>query len=363
MKIVFRADASLNIGSGHIMRCLTLADALSKQGHQCHFLCRPHSGHLGDLIIQRGYDLHFLTNEQTTLEPPALAPLPDHAHWLGTSWQADAQETLTYLSQHPADWLILDHYALDYRWQNACLSGYNKLMVIDDLADREHLCDLLLDQTYGRSSQEYYHLVPRHCQFFTGSEYALLRPEFHQWRTFSLKQRHQPELRNILINLGGVDKDNITGRILKALHASSLPNSCSLTVVMGPTAPHIDAVKSISTTIKHPCHILQGVNNMAELMAHADFAIGAAGSTSWERCCLGLPTLMIILANNQETIGAQLQAAGAAKTLAISNKLEQQIAHCFSQLTPENLSRISQAARTISDGQGCSKVLQFLNQG
>ncbi|WP_028300828.1 UDP-2,4-diacetamido-2,4,6-trideoxy-beta-L-altropyranose hydrolase [Oceanospirillum beijerinckii] len=372
MNIVFRADASINIGSGHIMRCLTLADALTERGHQCRFICRPHKGHLGDFIHQKGYHVEFLSAPRASDQVDPItdssgSDLPPHAHWLGATWQQDAEQTLQTLSilftsGQAVDWLIVDHYALDYHWQDACEAGFKQLMVIDDLADRKHRCNLLLDQTFGRTADNYQSLVPAGCQILTGAQYALLRPEFSEWRTTSLKRRQSPELNNLLINLGGVDKDNITGTLLKAIDHSHLPESCELTVVMGVTAPHIEQVKQIAAELKQPCQVLQGVNNMAELMANADFAIGAAGSTSWERCCLGLPTLMIILAENQQTIAKQLQAAGAAQSLSIGPKLAQQVAQCFDQLSPNYLSNSSQAAQAISDGLGCLKVVNYLEQ-
>ena len=372
MNIVFRADASINIGSGHIMRCLTLADALTEQGHQCRFICRSHKGHLGGVINQKGYHVDFLAAPEASdrvdpITDDSGSCLPPHAHWLEAPWQLDAEQTLQALStpiasRQAVDWLVMDHYALDYRWQEVCRAGFNKLMVIDDLADRRHLCDLLLDQTFGRTADTYQYLVPVDCQILTGAQYALLRPEFSEWRAASLKRRQSPELNNLLINLGGVDKDNITGTLLKAIDHSHLPESCGLTVVMGVTAPHIEQVKQIAAEIKQPCQVLQGVNNMAELMANADFAIGAAGSTSWERCCLGLPTLTIILAENQQTVAAQLQAAGAAQSLSIGPQLARRVAQCFDQLSPDYLSNSSQAAQVISDGLGCLKVVNYLEQ-
>lgn len=375
MNIVFRADASINIGSGHIMRCLALADTLTKKGHQCRFICRSHKGNLGDFIIQKGYKVVFLSNSyqpdlMKTIETKAydyqtitdkemyhLGPSP-YSHWLEVPWQLDAKQTLQSLSEQPADWLVLDHYALDYRWQSACKTGFNKLMVIDDLVNRQHLCDLLLDQTFSRKPQEYQVLVPNHCQILTGAQYALLRPEFNQWRALSLAKRQDPVLNNILVNLGGVDKDNVTGALLRAINASTLPESCTLTVVMGATAPHIEEIKTLAKEMKHPCQVLQGINNMAELMAHADFSIGAAGSTSWERCCLGLPTMMVILADNQRDIAYQLSRAGAAITLNLTDNLNIQIEQQLQLLTPARLAQLSLAAQAISQGLGCQLLTQ-----
>lgn len=358
MNIVFRTDASIKIGSGHVMRCLTLADALSEQGNKCYFLCRPHQGHLGNWITQKGYQIHYLTSTQTPTDTPDREPFPVHESWLDAHWQTDAQESLAFLKQHHADWIIVDHYALDYRWQNHCHTGYNKLMVIDDLADRKHSCDLLLDQTFGRNQKEYHTLVPTHCELLTGANYALLRPEFHQWRQYSLDRRQRPELKNILINLGGVDKDNITGQIMKAVDRCSLPESCSFTIVMGSTAPHIQEVRNVASDMIHPCQVLQGVDNMAELMSGSDLSIGAAGSTSWERCCLGLPTLMIVLAENQQLIAHMLHKSGAAIMIDPENNLESQLIKSINSLNTNKLSELSDAAIKITQGQGTHQLTQ-----
>ena len=116
-------------------------------------------------------------------------------------------------------------------------------MVIDDLADRVHICDLILDQTYGRNEEDYSDYVPKNCQILLGPQYALLRPEFKQWRDYSLKRRVQPVFKQLLITMGGVDPDNITGRVLEILQQCDLPEDLSITIVMGGTAPHLKTIK------------------------------------------------------------------------------------------------------------------------
>ncbi|MBD3768372.1 MAG: UDP-2,4-diacetamido-2,4,6-trideoxy-beta-L-altropyranose hydrolase, partial [Gammaproteobacteria bacterium] len=202
MRIAFRVDAALAIGTGHVMRCLTLAHELREQGANCVFICRQHQGHMAGLIQQRGFGCHLLALSETPYLPQSddLA----HAAWLGASWQQDAQQTLALLAE-PVDWMVVDHYAIDARWQASVKVGYQRLLVIDDLADREHLADVLLDQTYGRQVADYQSLVPQQCQLLLGSTYALLRPEFAQWREASLKRRKlQTNIQNILISMGGI---------------------------------------------------------------------------------------------------------------------------------------------------------------
>jgi len=314
MQIAIRVDASIQIGTGHVMRCLTLADALKQRGADVYFICRQHRGDLNAFIESKSYTVFILEN--LLIEPEYDKTLP-HAHWLGCSQLHDAEACQAILRQHPVDWLIVDHYALDSQWEKRLARFYKKLMVIDDLADREHDCSLLLDQTYGRKSEDYLSKVLSQCQLLLGSGYALLRPEFAEWREFSLKRRMNPAFKRLLISLGGVDKDNVTTVLLKALKHCILPADLSITVIMGATAPHLEWVKAVAQTLTYPVDVRVGVTNMAELMAQSDWAISAAGTSTWEWCCLGVPTISIQLADNQKTIIETLDKSGICESLAV----------------------------------------------
>ena len=298
MKIVVRADASLTMGSGHIMRCLTLADRLKQQGHDISFICRAHDGHLADLIGQKGFAVQLLAKSNTA------DFIKQHAHseWLGASESDDFAECQPILQALKPDWLIIDHYAIGKNWEQQAkrLLPNLKILAIDDLADRTHDCEILLDQNFGRKNEDYQPLVPSDCQRLLGTRYTLLRDEFASWRTMSLNRRKsvQPP-NNILVNLGGVDNDNVTLKILQSLNTfvQQSTQSFNVTVVMGKTAPHIESVQRFAKHASFACAVLVNVTNMAELMANADLAIGAAGSTTWERCCLGLPMVLIVLAD------------------------------------------------------------------
>lgn len=358
MQVAFRADASLQIGTGHIMRCLTLADALREKGAKCSFVCRPHAGHLLDLIKQRGHAAIALAPADAAFSVPAD---PVHAQWLGSSWESDAVQTKAALASLKPDWLVVDHYALDRRWEQALRSSAKYLMVIDDLADRPHDCEVLLDQNLGREGKDYCGLLSPQTKTFIGPTYALLRPEFAQWREYSLKRRAQPKLQHLLITMGGVDKDNATGKVLQALRDCDLPADLHITVVMGSTAPWLAQVHEQSASMPRPTQVLTGVNNMAELMAKSDLAIGAAGSTSWERCALGLPTVLLILATNQQNGAMALQSYGAAQIAANAQQLK---VIMTTLLNPQEqsvaLKKMSQTAEQLTQGDGASKVVEFL---
>jgi len=325
MKIVFRVDASLTISTGHVMRCLTLAHALKQQKVEISFICREHKGNLIERIKQEGFIVYSLAQnlDTSTLKAETQISTREALYglaWLGCTQQEDALETQKIVLQIQPDWLIVDHYALDATWHLLLKDDYKNLMVIDDLADRHYHCDVVLDQTYGREEKDYIHLVPEKCALLLGSQYALLRPEFSEWRDYSLKRRAVPEFKKLLITMGGVDPDNITGQILTELQNCELPKALEVIVVMGQTAPHIQKIEQQIQTLPFKVELKTNVNNMAELMANADLAIGAAGATTWERCCLGLPSIQMILAENQNVIAKHLKKAKATLVL---KKLEE----------------------------------------
>lgn len=353
MKIAFRVDASIEIGTGHVMRCLTLADELARQGCLCIFICRDHRGHLGSLIRDKGYDLYLLSE-------PGVDCVDlnwnDHARWLGTSWEEDAAQTMEIIGRVSVDRLVVDHYALDIYWERRILQRVDQLMVIDDLADRRHQCNILLDQTYGRKSEDYDSFVPDGCNLLCGTDYALLRPEFSRWRKHSIVRRRNSKVERLLINMGGVDKDNITGKVLVRLQECDLPEECSVVIVMGVTAPWLEEVKQQARRLPWKTEVRVNVTNMAELMSTCDLAIGAAGATSWERCCLGLPSILITIAENQKTISDNMRRAGAAVCFSDQNAL----VSLKEVIKTIDLELLSHNASKVCDGFGASYVAQQL---
>ena len=364
--IVFRVDASIDIGTGHVMRCLTLANLFKAKGLASYFICREHLGNMIDHIKQSGYQVHKLPavdpgyskinkgDDEATLA---------HSHWLGTSQQKDAKECVPLLHSLKPDWLIVDHYALDIRWENMLRHACKKVFVIDDLADRSHDCDLLLDQNLGRCSKDYAKLVPRDCRLLIGPQHALLRPEFAALRERSQEYRKQPKIGHILITMGGVDKANATGRVLEALQHCSLPKDCRISVVMGANAPWLESVRQQALKMPWPTEVLVNIKDMADRMAKSDLAIGAAGSTSWERCCLGLPALSVVLAENQWSIARTLEAEGVTGLVGTIEEISDQLPKAMDRLSQDPiLSEMSEKACAIADGLGALRVLAELEQ-
>lgn len=353
--IVFRTDASLEIGTGHVMRCLTLADALREGGARTLFITRENRGHLVGQIVDGGHEVRVLP--QSSKLRTTASDIPAHAQWLGVEWGEDAQQTRQLLADERPAWLVVDHYAIERRWEQALRSTCERLLVMDDLADRPHDCDLLLDPTLGRTRGDYAEHLAADVRTLLGPKYALLRPQFAAYRNESLARRKEPELRHILIAMGGVDKDNATGRVLDAIQASDLPSQLKLTVVMGPQAPWLSSIQDRASRMRVSTDVRVGVTDMARLMVHSDLAIGAAGGTSWERCCMGLPTLILSLAENQKKMTQTLQDAGAAIAFNSITELVNHIEMLFTERECLiDLAQLISAAAQVADGLGSQRV-------
>lgn len=358
MKIAFRVDASTQIGSGHVMRCLTLADTLRERGAEVLFICRELDGHLCGLIQIRGFDACLLSAPEPT--PEALT-WNAHASWLEVPWEQDARETLVALqSTCHFDWLIVDHYALGSDWETRLLSVTDKVMVIDDLADRSHACTLLLDQNfYADMSSRYEGLLPQACTQLLGPGYALLRPEFGAERQH-LRER-DGSVKQLFVFFGGCDASNQTEMVLSAIQRLNRTDIV-VDVVVGEMNPQRDA-------IKNQCSRLPGVNyhcqvsNVASLMAAADLAITAGGSTTWERCCLGLPSLVVSTAKNQLELCAFGAKQGLFHLLGRSGQLSVDD-YCAALMVfiaaPENLCAFSSRGLELVDGKGAQRVASVM---
>lgn len=355
LEVVFRVDASSEIGTGHVMRCLTLADALSNLAASCRFICRSHKGHLIEMIEERGYSVVALSESSYNSELADSAPF--HARWLGTNILRDAEETISALGPSSPDWIVVDHYGIDKRWELLMRERCSNILVIDDLADRQHECDLLLDHGLDRNDEDYHDLAPDHARVLYGPSFALLRPEFAKNRDASLARRRTPELRRILISMGGIDKDNITSVVLTALNESALPLDVELTVVMGRNAPWLNEVRALAAKIDRSVNVHVGTTQMAEHMRDADLAIGAAGTTCWEICCLGLPSVVTVLAPNQLGVAETLESAGVAWMAPDPTRLEEFLTVHLEELSnPIALHEMSNNAAQITDGRGANLV-------
>lgn len=363
--VILRADSGLNLGTGHVMRCLTLADALRAAGMETVFVSRAHAGHVLATICARGHDVVTLPENAGQSYGDHPDP-PAHANWLGADWRKDAAATRQVLEDSGASWLVVDHYALDISWQAEALPAGVSLLVIDDLADRPHRADVLLDQNFGRKAEDYAGLVPTNCALLIGPAYSLLRPEFAHLRPQAIARRatlSRPE--TLLVTLGGIDRGNVTCCVLNALALAPAAQDLLITVVMGDSAPHLAVVRAQAAVMPIPTEVVTGVSDMAQRMMRADLCIGAVGSTAWERCAMGLPTLQVVLADNQIGAAQAMAAQGVSLALPLPNAPDfaASLAAGLEHLSQAGAYRaISRAAVALTDGSGAVRLAQTLLQ-
>lgn len=333
-----RADASNALGGGHIFRCLTLADALADNGWRCTFVCKPGTREVVPVLGRSRHDIVDVHG-------------PDESGFLQTLRPGDA------------DLLVVDHYGLDARLEAACRPWVRRILVIDDGPGRDHDCDILLDQNLGADPSAYHGHVPGRCHLLLGPSFALLRPQFSKARDGALA-RHLTKrpVQRLLISLGATDPARLASRVVAA--TAGLP--LEIDVVLGSASAQKSVIGELASRLGLSVRVHVDVTDMAALMSAADLAVGAGGSTSWERCCLGLPSLIVVLAENQRDIAAALDRAGAALDLGQAETLtNEKLTAALQMLYQENARRFAMAeqAAAICDGDGTRRVMEVLENG
>lgn len=330
------------------MRCLTFADALALRGGNCTFVCAEAPDALTTRIIEQGHRLLRIDPAPEGGEEEGWDLRPHSVE----AQAADAARTLDALDS-PQDWIVVDHYRLGAEYERRLRSGATRILAFDDLANRPHDCEILLDQTYGRPTRDYENLVPGGARLLIGPHYAPLRPEFAAARAAALPRRDRPRVERLLVTLGSTDVAGITAKVLERV--LTIAGDFGIDVVLGQEAPSLNFVRSAAAA---DCRVRLHLDsrNMAEIMVSADLAIGAAGTTSWERCCLGLPAIALVLAPNQRLIAEQLSAAGAHLLLDGGD-----IGRLPSLLTDlladrELRSAMARRASEITDGMGAERL-------
>ena len=357
LQVTIRTDASLVIGTGHVMRCLTLAAALRHAHAQVTFVCRAQGGNLIAVIRAQGFAVQVLPEATPDFHPAAS---PAHAAWLTTNPDRDAAETIAALANSRPDWLIVDHYAIDAHWERQLAPHVSRIMVLDDLADRDHCCALLLDQNMLPGSPGYQGLVPATCQLLLGPHYALLRPEFAEARA-KLRPR-DGHVRRLLLFFGGIDAANATEKALDALdYVLPAWPELEVDVVIGAAHPQRLRLEQRIAALPR-VHVHVQIQTMAALMARADLSLGAGGATTWERCCLGLPTMLITVAANQRDVAAALAEQGYALLLGDAAQVSaQQLAQALAVMHfPALLRFLGRQSQQLVDGQGVARVAAIL---
>jgi UDP-2,4-diacetamido-2,4,6-trideoxy-beta-L-altropyranose hydrolase len=367
MRVLVRVDASALLGAGHVMRCLALAGELKSRGNEVVFVMRPLVGHMMDEARAAGFDVLGL---------PDLPELPDlqlsaansQAKWIEKArspdaQQRDASETLALLPHQSWDWLLLDHYALGAHWQVCVANVAHKLLVIDDQADRSLQCDLLLNQNPGAQAKHYAGLIPPGSQLLSGPQYALLRPEFSSRASHVRGLNRASAAARVLVSLGGVDPHGLALQVVLALADCGFRGG-GVTVLAGTHNPHEQELLSTCQDLGFVG--LKSTHTMAQLMEHADWAVGAGGVSLLERCAMGLPSIALAIASNQRPGVAAAQSAGAVLALdPLNARFPDQLRRAIQSLLtePERLKAMSQAAMSVCDGRGTVRVADELQAG
>lgn len=361
LTVAFRVDANADIGTGHWMRCRTLALALQAHGAQAAFISREPPPALAGELEPHRIPLLRLPPAPDRRRPEAGSP--PHAAWLAEAPERDAELTAHRVATRfgVADCLIVDHYGIDARWHRIARRSCRTLMAIDDLADRSLDVDLVLDQAYREDGRDYLPWLQAPAEVLPGIRHALLRPEYRRLRDEALSRRaHAAGMRRVLVSFGGVDAANHTETALSVLDAATAP--LQIDVVLGAAAAHRQAVLRHAARHRHPVSVSEAVSDMAVRMMQADLAFGACGFTAWERCCLGLPSIAIAAADNQLAAAQALRAAGAALIVAGDRPAETGMAEAWRQLSEDSARRraLTRAAAAACDGRGSERTVRKL---
>ncbi|SDW44220.1 UDP-2,4-diacetamido-2,4,6-trideoxy-beta-L-altropyranose hydrolase [Marinobacter mobilis] len=335
------------------MRCLALASAFENLGLKSEFLCRAHEGNLISLIRQSGFPVTELA-----VARESTAGCSEYESWLGANVLADAEDSISAMLWGGRVWVVADHYGIDERWEQAVSGRAGRIIVIDDLANRAHQCDFLVDSSYKRTATDYINLVPPDCQVLAGTRYCLLRAEFSEFRQRVLPRLFNMPPRHILVSLGGIDRRNFTSLIIDELETTQLPDSVKVDVVIGHASPYREMLEERSRSSRLCVSINQGVNDMARRLVSADICVGAVGSSVWERCCLGCPSFVAILADNQKEGAQKLQSDGVVQTFSPTARGElRALVDGVARLTMQHL---SENGRRLVDGLGVQRVVKAI---
>jgi len=351
---IFRVDASQEIGTGHAMRCLALADVLRGVGVTVKFVTRSHLGDMNEYIRSKGFHVSLLPSSNIEDE------LSGYDKWLGVKKEDDARETIRLISGSEVDWLVVDHYALDVEWENMLRPYVHRIMAIDDLANRVHDCDVLLDQNYINHQQRYDKLLPPEAIRLLGPEYALLRNEFGNYDQ-QIRFKSRASINKIFVFFGGADLDNLTVTTLKALCRDSL-NYLNIDVVVGLSNCHLTEVQALADKKSNVQLHIQS-ENIAELMDNADLAFGAGGITTWERMAIGLPSIVVTVADNQVAFTKDLHSDGYIQWIGHADQIAE--ADIYSSLmnalkNEKRMHEQSLKGKGLVDGKGAYKVADIL---
>jgi len=336
MQASIRTDASVRVGAGHVMRCLTLANELASRGAETSFICRDVEGNLNKLIEENGFRVFTLPSE--------------------VDFITDCRLTEEYIKDRSllTDLLIIDHYDIDFEYESKLRGAAKKIMVIDDFPNKEHVCDIYLSQDYSMVRNT--DLLPKDCMVLSGPDYILLRPQFQETR---IKYKRQyGRLNRILVFMGGADSKNLTYKVLKAI-TKIRRYDFLVEIVVGRLNSYTTKIEELALKIPNS-RLHLNVENMAELMAVSDLSVGAGGTTIWERCCMGLASIVIVLDENQLETAKHLADNKAVVNLGWYEDVDEKDIRDAIESLMDNSVRIKEIGingSKIIDGKGAERVV------
>ena len=335
--VLFRCDASPTIGAGHVVRCLALARVMEA----------------------RGWRVSFAVNEEAEQVIPALrgeacVGVPQaystDAGWLGARLESGV------------DLIVVDHYKLGASFEKAARAWASRTAVIDDLGDRNHDADILIDAVLDCQTRGSGELSSGHTAYLIGADFVMLRPPFARTRRRLPRQRHIGDPIRVLVSMGATDSGNASALVLDALQ--HVETRTEVTVVLGMAAPHIRAIRDRIDHVPYPCNLLQGVEAVEDVIAGHDVVVGASGMGAWERCCLGVPSLVLLTATNQERSAKFLSAAGAVLCLGYAEaQAPRQLGNMLDEIVKDRggLRRMGERGAMLCDGLGTYRVANVLD--
>ena len=344
MKVVIRVDASREVGFGHLSRCINLAEVLRIRGNEVLFICREDESKSFKVLEDRLFKTCILPRNTASSQ---------------ISQEDDADETIEALDGLRPSWLVVDSYGLDNEFEQKLRGYVEKIAVIEDLADRRHDCDLLIDQNYSdRTVETFKRQVPETCKYLIGPRYALLNSVFAKIREVSVAQR--TELKRIFVFCGGSDPNNLTKTVLDALGRDEF-SEIKVDVVIGSQNQNLK--EELTNPYKSNIEFHESGDNFAKIMSSADLVIGAGGTTTWERMCLGLPSIVVSIADNQVPACEKLGREGLVRYLGPQSEVTSElVAGTVSEFlqTPSALSAVSVKSQIFVDGKGCDRVAEVM---
>ncbi|MFB5195260.1 UDP-2,4-diacetamido-2,4,6-trideoxy-beta-L-altropyranose hydrolase [Neobacillus sp. KR4-4] len=314
--LFFRVDASKEIGTGHLIRCLTIAHKAKIHGFNIVFICKNDKDNLKQMVVNEGFQFFEIPKELNF----KIDPTVNYSEWLKSSFEHDVSKSINIIQQFIGQkYLIIDHYGIDFKWETIIYEFVDKLIVIDDLADRKHKCDILIDQNFFMDlNVRYKDKLIGETKTFLGPNFAIFRDEFYVNR---ILVNVRTKVQKILIFFGGSDPTNATLRTLNLINEINLEN-IAVEVVVGSTNKDKDEIQTICNNTRNFNFHCQ-INYFSKLISECDLCIGAGGINLWERIFMLLPTITISVAENQDSVLQEVQKTGCIYHLGHHKNLSQ----------------------------------------